>query len=173
MAARAAGLAALIALLGAACSFPAGGVRPGAPADTTPTTTTAPADTTTTAAAGGLVSASTLPDLSARPLDADDLALMLPPGGPGVAAGTPEAIARDNEALLAGAALDPDDEADDLAEYGRVTGAASRYPGPDYDAYAWVDLLSGNDAAHSYLLDTAGDIVKRAGGSHRPDIDLL
>ncbi len=164
-AARAWVLAAALACLGAACSTGPGGVRPAAP-----TTTAAPAATVTTAAADP--AASTLPDLSARPLQAADLLAMLPPGGRGVAAGPAEAAERGNTALLAAAILDPDDETDDVTGFGRLTGVTARYAAEGYEAHAWIDLLTGADSAHGYLIDTAGDITKRTGGSHRPDIDL-
>ena len=88
--------------------------------------------------------------------------------GPGPA----EIAERGNTALLAAALLDPDDEAADIAGFGRLTGAAARYTGEGCEAHAWIDLLRDAEAAHGYLNDTAGDISKRTGGSHAPEIDL-
>jgi hypothetical protein len=162
--ARAMAAAAALIWLAAACS--AGGVEPLAEESTTTSSTSTAAVTESTLA-------TSLPDLSARPLDTADLMAMLPPGGNGVASGSAQAAERGNQALLAASVLDPVDEAADLAGFGRVTGVTASYPASDHEAYVWVDLLVDADSAHGYLLDTAQDIAKRIGGSHAPDIDLV
>ena len=40
-------------------------------------------------------------------------------------------------------------------------------------AHVWIDLLGDDDLAHGYLLDTAGDIVKRMGGTYSPDVAAI
>jgi len=159
-----AAFAVALAMAASACGIGAG-VTPGAPPPTTalePTTTAAipvPDDPRAT---------SVLPDLSARPLDLDDLEAMLPPGETGPASGIREIVNRGNDDLVAAALLDPDDEERDLTRFGRIAGIGARYPQSSGEAHVWIDLLTGADSAHGYLLDVAGDAAKGYGGSHDP-----
>lgn len=161
-----AGLA-LAPLLLAACTTAAGGVLPS-------TTTTADPQVTAPIDAPPEPGVA-LPDLTARPITADDLTAMLPAGETGVALaeGGVAVTERSNETLITTAVLDREDEVDDIERTGRVTGVAGTYRGPDHDAHVWIDVLNDSSGAHDWLNDVAGDIVKRTGGSHAPDIELL
>lgn len=145
-----------LAVLLAGCAAP-GSVA--VPAPTTSTTSTMPADTTE---ASGI----TLPDISMRPVSRDDLAVMLPDGFTVVAE-------RSNGDLVTRAGFDTDDEAADVVGFGRETGIAATGAVPAGEGRLWIDLLGDGDAAHGYLLDTAGDIVKRTGGTHDPAIGAV
>jgi len=115
-----------------------------------------------------------LPDLTARPIMISDLTAMLPEGetGPAATAGGPIPGSRSNESLVTNASLDRSDEAADITTFGRLTGASASYPDGASTAHVWIDLFEDSDGATGWLSDTAGDMVKRAGGSHQPSIDL-
>jgi hypothetical protein len=152
-------------LIAAACTTTAGGVPPSSSAPPT----TQPADVTEV-----VDETEDLPDLTARPITADDLLSMLPAGDTGVATSeTPVFIERTNEMLITDAKLDRDDETDDIARAGRITGVSGEYPGDTHDAHVWIDLFTDTVGAHDWLTDFAGDISKRTGGSHTGDIDLI
>jgi hypothetical protein len=158
-----AGLA-LSSVVLSACTSAAGGIPP----------------STTTLAAPELPPAAedsepTLPDVTARPITGQDLTAMLPSGTGGVAVSTEEPVfeERTNEHLITAAVLDRDDEIDDIERSGRITGVGARYSGPDHDSYVWIDVFEEAGGARDWLNDTTGDITKRLGGSHRPDIALI
>jgi hypothetical protein len=158
-----AGLA-LASMLVSACTSAAGGI--------------APSSTTTSIPGPAPVAEETrpaLPDVTARPITDEDLIAMLPPGTNGVAASSQEPIVapRSNEDLITTAVLDRDDEVDDIERSGRVTGVAAHYAGPDHDVHVWIDLFADAAGAREWLNDTAGDISKQLGGSHRADIELI
>ena len=92
----------------------------------------------------GIVPVDALPDVTARPIGPEELALMLPPGDTGVASADdgPVITERGNEHLITAAVLDPEDEAEDIADFGRITGIAAAYPSDRYDAHVWIDLFA-------------------------------
>lgn len=144
--------ATLVALTASACAMGAtapGGV-PGPEALPTTTSTTTAAST----------APFTLPDTTVRPLTTADLAAMLPGGDAAVVA---------NADLITRSLADTDDAAADVLGYGREIGVMTTIGTESGTAHVWIDLLSDADAAHGYLLDTAGDIIKRIGGTHAPE----
>lgn len=145
----------LFALTAAACAAPAG---------------ESPASTSTSLPSSPPVIAEpefeapepfTLPDITARRVTRTDLEAMLP-------AGIHTLVPRTNEDLVTRAAPDREDEASDIALYGRQTGVGAAYTDPA-GAHVWIDLLADADLADDYLLDAAGDIVKATGGTHAPN----
>lgn len=154
-----------LALIAGACavggSTVAAPVEPvGAPvgiAAVTPTTVLAPVSDLAEVAIADFV----LPDVTARPLTPADLAAMLPAG---------EITPVPNEDLIVRTTGDADDAAADVLTFGREYGVASTVPGDGGSTHFWIDVLADADAAHRYLLDTAGDIVKRVGGTYAPEV---
>lgn len=115
----------------------------------------------------------TVPDITERPIGVDDLQAMLPDGATGPAAtDAPTYSSRSNEELVTTAVLDRSDEVADIDRHGRVTGVAASYPSATSVAHVWIDLFDTAEGASGWVTDTAGDIVKQTGGSHRPRIDL-
>jgi len=102
-----------------------------------------------------------LPDVTERPLTSADLAGMLPGGDATVVANTD---------LITRTVDDSDDAAADVLGFHREVGVASSMATGTGTAYVWIDLLADADSAHRYLIDTAGDIVKRTGGTHTPEV---
>ena len=116
-----------------------------------------------------------VPDITSRPISDDQLLSMLPDGSTGVAAtDTPIVLhARSNDDLITDAVLDREDEVDDITRFRRLSGVGATYDARTYTAHVWVDVLADRQSAHEYLLDTAGDAVKGAGGTHAPGIKAL
>lgn len=146
------GIVGLTLLLGA-CAIPEATVSVAPEATTTTTTVPAPP----------APAAVTLPDISTRPLDLEVLGAMVPEGF-----ATPSE--RSNGDLVTLAAFDTDDEAGDVIGFGRETGIAAAGALPAGPSWIWIDVLADADAAHRYLLDAVGDIVKRTGGTHTPAV---
>lgn len=148
--------AAIVALLTSACTTGsttlAGSLDPGA-SDPSPTTTS----TTLVVEASRFE----LPDATARPLTSADLAAMLPGGA---------AVVTTNADLIIRSLADTDDAATDVLEFGREVGVATSIDTESGTAHVWIDLLADAEAAHGYLLDTAGDIIKRTDGTHAPEV---
>jgi len=145
--------AALVALAASACAT--GSTAPG---EAPGSADVAPITTPTTAAA--LVAPFVLPDTTARPLTSVDLAAMLPGG---------DAVVVANADLITRSLADTDDAAADVLGYRREVGVMTSIGTESGTAYIWIDLLADADSAHGYLLDTAGDIIKRTGGTHAPE----
>lgn len=146
---------ALLATLAPACAG-GGATHPAATDITvalTPTTTIAAATPTTDHRAAPLA----LPDVTTRPLTETDLLAMLPDG---------ESRAITNADAVMSAAADPDDAAADVLGFRREVGVATAVATASGPGYVRIDLLADADHAHRYLLDTAGDIVKRVDGTH-------
>ena len=131
---------------------------------TTVAASATPATTTTTTLGGPAPATFELPDVTARPLTTADLAAMLP-------AGQSEIVP--NADLITLTAYDTDDAASDVLGFGRETGVATSMTTDAGLAHVWIDLLADADLAHRYLLDTAGDVVKRSGGTHSPEVGAL
>lgn len=147
--------------LAAAClALAASGCATGstAPGDATGPADVAPITTSTTTAVP--VEAFALPDATARPLTSADLAAMLPGG---------EAVVVTNPDLITRSLADTDDAAADVLGFRREVGVMTSMDAESGTAHVWIDLLADAEAAHGYLLDTAGDIIKRTGGTHAPD----
>ncbi|MCB2223323.1 MAG: hypothetical protein KQH83_04020 [Actinobacteria bacterium] len=154
---------ALAAVLLAACTAPAGAGIPGVSptAGPSPNAAAAPAAAATPepdATAGDATAGEALPDITARPIATSDLLAMLPPGGDGALLA--------NEDLIVAATLDRADEAADIAQYGRVTGAAAAYPSSGSTSHVVIGLFATGDGAAGWVGDAAGDIVKGVGGTH-------
>ncbi len=105
-----------------------------------------------------------LPDVTARPITSTDLIVMLPAGKSSIVA---------NADHITLTVADPEDAAADVLAFGRVTGVATAMETEAGLAHVWIDLLGDDDLAHGYLLDTAGDIVKRMGGTYSPDVAAI
>jgi len=161
------------AVLTSACTAAAGaGLSPASP----PTATEPPGAVTAAPIPEPDTSerAVVLPDLTARPITISDLTAMLPEGdtGPATTADEPVLHPRSNESLVTNAYLDRTDEAADIATFGRLTGVSASYTDGGSTAHVWIDLFEDTSGAAGWLTDTAGDMVKRVGGSHQGSIDL-
>lgn len=125
---------------------------------------TTPAPTTTSTVAEPAAEAFTLPDVTSRPLTTADLMAMLPTG---------EAEIIPNADVITLTVYDTEDAAADVLGFGRETGVATSITTDTGLAHVWIDLLTDADLAHRYLLDTAGDVVKRSGGTHSPEVGAV
>jgi hypothetical protein len=101
-----------------------------------------------------------IPDITSRAIGPDVLSAMLP--------GEPATTVRSNEELVMAAVLDRSDQADDIVAHGRTTGILGEYAKDTGTAYVWIDVLPDTEAAHDYLVDVTGDIVKGVDGTHQP-----
>jgi hypothetical protein len=145
--------AALVALAASGCAT--GSTAPGEPPGSADV---APITTSTTAVEP--VAPFALPDTTARPLTSADLAAMLPGG---------DAVVLTNSDLITRSLADTDDAAADVLGFRREVGVMTSIGTDSGTAHMWIDLLADADSAHGYLLDTAGDIIKRTGGTHAPE----
>jgi hypothetical protein len=160
-------LIAALAVLTTACTSSAGAGVSGAPPES-------PAPTPLAAITEPETEPFTVPDLTERPIGIDDLRAMLPNGETGPSAtDAPAYSSRSNEELVTTAVLDRSDEVADIDRHRRVTGVAASYPSDASVAHVWIDLFDTAAGAAGWVTDTAGDIVKRTGGSHQPRIDLV
>jgi hypothetical protein len=103
---------------------------------------------------------SALPDITARAIGPEDLAIMLGDAG--------TVTDRANEQLVIDAVLDRDDQSGDIVASGRITGAATAFDTAAGRAHIWIDVLVDGAAANHYLSDLAGDIAKGIDGTHDP-----
>ena len=154
-----------LGLLTSSCAGP--GLPATMPADPSPSSTTTP----TSVPVVPVSAPAGVPDITSVTVSTSDLLDMLPPGDTGVA-GTdnPQTIVRTNEDLVSGTAGSGDDEAADVVRFGRITGVSATYPAALGIAHVWIDLLPDSSTAHSYLVDTTGDISKGLGGTHEPGV---
>lgn len=129
---------------------------------TTLASATSPASTTSTTL--DETSTFALPDVTARPITTADLDAMLPAG---------ESRVVSNADYVTLTVADPEDAAADVLAYGREIGVATEVTTESGPAHVWIDLLGDENLAHGYLLDTAGDVVKRMGGTHAPDVPAV
>lgn len=133
------------------------------PADAAPSTTTTSLPVVPVSAPSGL------PDITSVSISTDDMLAMLPTGDTGVAGSDfPVVTVRTNEDLVAGTVGNSDDEASDVVQFGRITGVSATYPAALGTAHVWIDLFPDASTAHSYLVDTSGDVSKGLGGTHEP-----